>query len=189
MKLNVTKKQKTLLVMFFVIMSILLIVVGGYYALRTLYPVNYEDNIKEYSAQYGVDKYLVLAVIDTESGFRTKAQSAAGATGLMQLMPDTASWIAGKLGEEYNPENLTDAKTNIRYGTWYLSFLLQRYGGDVTCACAAYNAGHGSVDTWLSEIPKDGSIDAELIPYKETNNYVKKVATAYEIYKALYPNF
>ena len=68
-----------------------------------------------------------------------------GATGLMQLMPDTAKWIAGKLGEEYSEDSLTNPETNIKYGTWYLRYLLDKYNGDETSAIAAYNAGHSNV--------------------------------------------
>ena len=185
--MKLTKKQRSLLIVFFVFMSLLLILVGGYYMIKTLYPIDHTDLIVSYSEQYGVDPYLVCAVINTESSFKSTAQSHKGAVGLMQLMPDTAEWIAAKLGESYDSEALTQPDCNIRYGTWYLSYLLKRYDGDISCAAAAYNAGHSNVDEWRNTIPDGDSIDVSKIPFGETKDYVRKVDRAYETYKKLYP--
>lgn len=146
------------------------------------YPLAYEDLIEQYSAEYGLDPYLVAAVIYVESGFDPEAVSRVGAQGLMQVMPETGEWIAGKLHVE-SPPNLLDPETNISMGTWYLNFLDERFGHDQDMVLAAYNAGHGRVAEWL-ENPQysDGTVLTN-IPYKETENYVKKVNHAYEKYK------
>ena len=188
MTATMPKKQKTMLILFFIIMSILLILVGGYYAIKTLYPLDYASTVVKYSEENNLDPYFICAVIDTESGFDAEAVSSVGAKGLMQLMPETAKWIAGKLGEEYSEDSLTNPDTNIRYGTWYLRYLLDMYDGDETCAIAAYNAGHSNVDKWRDSIPEGNSISKEDIPFEETKNYVKKVNFAYDVYQKLYPN-
>lgn len=185
--MELSKKQKSMLIVFFVIMTIFLILVGGYYTVKTLYPIDYTDIIEKYSKEYDVDPYLICAVINTESSFKSSAQSHKGAMGLMQLMPDTAKWIASKLSEEYDADALTAPESNIRYGTWYLKYLLKRYDGDISCAAAAYNAGHSNVDEWKKTIADGDSIDVSKIPFKETKNYVRKVDSAYDIYKRLYP--
>ena len=185
---KMSRKQRSLLVLFFIVAFLLLIIVGGFYAVKRYYPLEYKTVINEYSEKNGLDPYFVLAIVNTESRFDKDAESHVGAKGLMHLMPETGEWIASKIGEEIAEAALTDAETNIRYGTWYLRYLLDMYGGDEICAMAAYNAGHSNVDKWLTEIPLDGSIDPELIPFEETRNYVKKVNIAYEIYKALYPD-
>lgn len=161
---------------------------GGYYAIKTLYPLDYVSTIQKYSEENDLDPYFTCAVIDTESGFDASAVSRVGATGLMQLMPDTAKWIAGKLGEEYLEDSLTNPETNIKYGTWYLRYLLDKYNGDETSAIAAYNAGHSNVDEWKDKIPDGDSISTEDIPFEETKNYVKKVSFAHDVYQKLYPN-
>jgi lytic transglycosylase catalytic len=188
MTAKMQKKQKSLLILFFIVLSILLIIVGGYYAIKTLYPLDYVSTIQKYSEENDLDPYFTCAVIDTESGFDTSAVSRVGATGLMQLMPDTAKWIAGKLGEEYSEDSLTNPETNIKYGTWYLRYLLDKYNGDETSAIAAYNAGHSNVDEWKDKIPDGDSISTEDIPFEETKNYVKKVSFAHDVYQKLYPN-
>lgn len=116
--------------------------------------------IKEVSAKYQVDKDLVMAVIEAESGFNPQAQSAAGAQGLMQLMPETAASLG--------VTNLFDPKQNIEGGVRYLRKLLDYYNGDVTKALAGYNAGPGAVDQY------DG-----IPPYQETQTYVNRVLDTY----------
>ncbi|HXI24340.1 MAG TPA: lytic transglycosylase domain-containing protein [Pyrinomonadaceae bacterium] len=111
-------------------------------------------------AREGVDPRLIHAVIQQESKYDTDATSHAGAKGLMQLMPDTA--------KRFHCDNPTDAASNVEAGTKYLKFLLKRFDGDVSLALAGYNAGEGSVDKYEG-IP----------PYKETQNYVKKIVDNY----------
>ena len=154
---------------------------------RQEYKLIYVDEIKKYAEEYDLDPYLVAAVIHVESGNRTDAVSNKGALGLMQLMPATAEWVAGKLGEEYDQEAVTLPEKNIQYGCWYLHFLFERFDSTAV-VCAAYNAGHNAVFSWLEEeeYSSDGS-SLDRIPYPETENYVEKVMLAYDKYKELYP--
>jgi soluble lytic murein transglycosylase len=143
--------------------------------------------IARYSEEYDVDPYLVAAIIYVESGHRETAVSPKGALGLMQIMPATAEWIAQKLGEPYDLNNVTEPYTNIRYGCWYLNFLFERFT-PVDTVLAAYNAGHNAVRGWLNDPSySDDGVTLKRIPYPETEHYVEKVDRAYEKYKKLYP--
>lgn len=156
---------------------------------RMFYPFPYKSMVEKYAADNGVDPMLIVAVIREESRFIPKSKSSKGAVGLMQLMPDTAKEIAVKLGENYQEIDLSDPDTNIRYGTWYLTQLTKEFSGNTVLAIAAYNAGIGSVKSWLNESPKEmDAYQIEEIPYPETKDYVKKVLVAYEHYTKLYSN-
>ena len=148
--------------------------------MKKIYPKTYSEYVTDYSKEYDVDPLLVYAVIKAESNFKE---------GLMQLMDSTADEVASNIITDTTFESnmLFDAKTNIKIGTKYLSELLQKYDGNYYLAVAAYNAGIGTVDRWIQEgtIKKDGS-DIENIPYKETNNYVRKIIRDYGIYQKLY---
>lgn len=130
--------------------------------------ISFIEEAEYYSNRYGVDVYVTLAVIATESGFNPRAVSYKGAVGLMQLMPSTAEWVSEKLNVEYNYDALFDAEYNIMLGTYYLSYLLKSF--DYEYAIAAYNAGEGNVREW-----QEMGIEVEDIPYKETREYVGKV--------------
>lgn len=151
------------------------------------YPVEYEEIIRAQAAENGIDPAWPAAVILAESSYRPEAVSSANAQGLMQLLPDTAQWIAEKYGERYEEGCLFDPPTNIRYGCWYLGFLYRRFDGDMICATAAYHAGQGQVDAWLSnpEYSQDGATLSK-IPFETTNTYVKRVLKYYEKYVQLY---
>ncbi|MEA5002769.1 MAG: lytic transglycosylase domain-containing protein [Christensenella sp.] len=167
-------------------------VLGGLFVFGDLnwqakYPLKYEELIVKYADEYALDPYFVAAVIHTESGFDAEAVSGAGAMGLMQVMPETGEWVAGKLGlEGFNKEMLLDPETNIEMGCWYLGFLKERFPNE-EAVMAAYNAGHGRVQEWLddAQYSTDGTT-LDSIPFKETENYVKKVTNAYEKYKEHY---
>ena len=105
----------------------------------------------------------------------------------MQLLPSTAEWIAGKLGETYAEGSLFNPETNIRYGCWYLGFLMQRYHGDMRLSSSAYHAGQGTVDKWLQnpDYSPDG-VTLAVIPYETTDTYVQRVLRYYEKYAELY---
>lgn len=151
------------------------------------YPVLYADEIKSAAAENGIPAPFVAAVIMAESSYDPAAVSPVGAMGLMQIMPETGEWIAGKLGEDYGQANFFDAATSIRYGTWYLGFLMSRYDGDVTCAAAAYHAGQGTVDGWLKDPAY--SLDGKTlygIGYDSTAKYVKRVLDLYDYYQKAY---
>ena len=150
---------------------------------RVIYkkPEEYTPYVEKYSKQYGVPESLVWAVIKTESGFDSSAESDVGAVGLMQLMPDTFNDItASRLKEGLDVGMRYDPETNIRYGTYYLSYLYERYG-DWDKVIAAYNWGLGNLDKWLA----DGHT-VDDIPVKETANYLKKVNKAKSKYEKLY---
>ena len=152
---------------------------------KNTYPKKYSYEVEKYAKEYNVDQYLIYAVIKAESNFKEKAVSRKNAMGLMQLMQDTAREIANMIGIEINEELLLEPDTNINLGTKYLSILLGKYG-NVEVAVSAYNAGSGNVDNWITEgiIQADGS-DIENVPFKETNNYVRKILRNYKIYSNL----
>lgn len=154
---------------------------------RRTYRLSYPALIEEYAGEYELDPYLVAAMIHVESGNRPEVVSSAGAVGLMQVMPDTGEWINGKLQlNGYTADSLKTPDVNIHFGCWYLRFLLDRYEGDVDYAVAAYNAGQGTVDKWLSDPAVTENGELINIPYPETDNYLEKVQRAYEKYTTLY---
>lgn len=142
----------------------------------------YTDLILSAADEFSLPYPLIYAVIRAESDFRADAVSPAGATGLMQLMPETFRF-AGKelLGEQPDPAKIADPAVNIRYGAAYLSYLLSRFSV-LTTALAAYNAGENRVAEWLSDerLAKDGTLLR--IPFQETENYVAKVTRFYDSY-------
>lgn len=154
--------------------------------LKKIYVQDYSEYVEKYSKEYDVDSNLIYAIIKAESNFKEGAVSSSGAVGLMQLMEPTAEDVARKINTNFNIDLLYNAEDNIKLGTKYFSLLLDKYG-NITVALMAYNAGSGNVDRWIQQgtIQKDGS-NAENIPYRETNNYVRKILRDYEIYKELY---
>ena len=156
--------------------------------LRVFYPQKYSSEVEASSKEFNVDKNLVYAVIHTESRFQPDAESHAGAVGLMQLMPETFTWLQERLDGEviYSDDSLYDPAVNIRYGTYFLSTLLKDYS-DPSAAIAAYNAGSANVDSWLNDPSYSGDGKTlTVIPYEETRNYVEKVNNAWETYRRLY---
>ncbi|MBZ9688258.1 lytic transglycosylase domain-containing protein [Clostridium estertheticum] len=155
---------------------------------KIFYPMKYEDHIVKYSQRYNVDPLLVAAVIKVESNFNEKAISPRGAYGLMQIMPDTGLWIAKNMKlKDYKEEKLYDNEINIAMGCWYINNLNTEFNGDIELVLAAYNGGRGNVQKWLSDkqYSKDGK-KIDNIPFGETDKYVKKVKTNYNIYFKLY---
>jgi soluble lytic murein transglycosylase len=145
---------------------------------RLLYPLEYEPIIVGHARNYSLEPELLAAVIYQESRFRADAESESGAIGLMQLQPATAKGIALRTGgSRFRVEDLYDPELNVRYGSWYLRHLLDRYGEERT-ALAAYNAGQTNVDRWRRR--GDG------IPFAETRAYVERVAELKEIYASAY---
>lgn len=156
--------------------------------LEKIYPLSYYNYVQKYSNEYDVDKYLVLATIKAESNFDEEAESSKGAKGLMQIVETTAVEIAETIGMDTENIDIFDPETNINLGTKYISILIEKYDC-IELAIAAYNAGSGNVDSWIEDgtLKPDGS-DIENIPYKETNNYVRKILRDYKIYMNLYLN-
>lgn len=161
--------------------------IGYPYVKKMAYPLEHESEIIKYAKMNDLDPYLVCGVIHSESKFDAEAVSKVGAVGLMQIMPDTGSWIAKKMGlEGYSEEKLKDPETNIRMGCWYLRYLSDRFDGNLINMLAAYNAGPNRVLQWLQDpqYSKNGQLTE--IPYEETKNYVKKVQSAKEKYETYY---
>lgn len=154
---------------------------------KNMYPIKYKEHIEEYSKKYNLDPYLVVSVIKAESDFREDAKSNREAYGLMQIVPDTAKWAAEKMDiENFNVEQLYDPKFNIAMGCWYLDNLNHEFN-NTDLVIAAYNGGRGNVQKWLknNKYSKDGKT-LHYIPFKETDEYVKKVKVNYNMYKKLY---
>ncbi len=187
--------KKTVLTLLVVLLTLVAVCVSLYFIFepdidRALYPREYSELVEKYAKQYDVPENLVYAVIRTESSFNPKAVSRAGAVGLMQMMPSTFRWLTDDiLAEGLEDDALYDPEVNIRYGTYYLRRMYDRYG-DWETALASYNAGSGNVDSWLLDpVLTDwrGDLITERIPFEETKNYVKKVVKAYDAYNRLYP--
>jgi soluble lytic murein transglycosylase len=148
--------------------------------MRTMYPLRYEETIREASEENDLKPAFVAGVIYTESRFRPDVESHKEAYGLMQLLPQSAHFIQRKSGIK---GDFRDPKLNIRLGTWFLGYLNDRYDGDERLMLAAYNSGEGNVDAWTS----DESFDIEKdIPYKETREYVERALEAQKTYQELY---
>ncbi len=149
------------------------------------YPIKYAEIIKKNSEENNISAPLIASIINVESGYRTSCVSGKGAIGLMQIMPETAEWICGKISVEYDKEKLFDVDYNIQLGSYYLGYLY-RYFGDENLAICAYNAGMGNVSKWLKDeaLSKDGRLIK--IPFAETKAYLKKVAKNLRHYKNKY---
>jgi len=144
------------------------------FALR--YPTPYRETMRAYAGENGLDEAWVYGLIRQESRFVSQARSRVGASGLMQVMPATARWIAKRMGEkDFRSDMIYQLDTNIRYGTHYLRYTMERAGGQPVIATAAYNAGPGRAQRWRPAAAMEGAIYAETIPFSETRDYVKKV--------------
>ena len=185
------KILKTILVII-IIISIYILLFNGIklqnIIMKKIYPINYSEYVYNYAQEYNVDPLLVFAIIKAESNFDPNIVSKSNAKGLMQLMETTANEIASKLEIEYiENKTIFNPEINIKIGIRYFKDLLNLYDGNQLLAMTAYNAGIGNVDKWIQNgiIKKDGS-DIENIPFKETNNYVRKIIRDYRIYQELY---
>lgn len=170
--------------------ALLTVVALGVLAIRWQVPFPYAGWVYQEADRMGVDPYLIAAVIRVESRYRPDAVSRRGAMGLMQLMPDTARWIAGQPHAPLAPGqaiNLGDPRTNIALGGWYLAYLLRRYRGDVVLALAAYNSGPATVDRWIRMGRlTPGSVDWQAVPYPETRAFVARVLWYRRWYRWVY---
>ena len=152
---------------------------------HAIYPLNYMDSVEKYAEEFGVDKYLILAVIKTESGFDPNAKSDADAIGLTQITEETFAWIKLKLCPKENLvfEDLYNPDTAIRFGTYYIAKNLERYNGDISTAAAAYHSGWGTVDKLLAEYQTEILTQ---FPYTQMEHYVYKINKSYNAYHELY---
>ena len=152
-------------------------------------PLRHDDIIRQQAADKQLDPALIAGVIYTESRFRDQT-SHAGAKDLMQLLPSTADDIARKSGgTAFVQGDLADPQVNISYGSFYLRYLLTRYGGNTVLAVAAYNAGEGRVDEWIFAARQSGEDfdHTRHIPFPETRNYVRQVLEMRGRYRERYP--
>jgi soluble lytic murein transglycosylase len=152
-------------------------------------PLRHDDIIRQQAADKGLDPALIAGVIYTESRFRDQT-SHAGAKGLMQILPSTADDIARKSGgTAFVQGDLANPQVNIAYGSYYLRYLIQRYGGNEVLAIAAYNAGEGRVDKWIFDARDRGEQfdHARHIPFPETRHYVQQVLEMRGKYRKQYP--
>jgi soluble lytic murein transglycosylase len=156
---------------------------AGYW--QALYPFPFEDLIKRSAKERQINPILVTALIRQESRFQPKIESSVGATGLMQVMPETADWVSKQIKlKEYSLESPSD---NIKIGTWYLDYTHREYTNNSLFAVASYNAGPGSVADWISKYGfSDPDKFIEQIPFPETKGYVESVFGNYWNYLRLY---
>ena len=149
------------------------------------YPTPYRDLIKPSASDNDVDEAWVYGITRQESRFMHYAKSGVGAAGLMQLMPATAKWAAGRAGiSGYHNGMIHELDTNIALGTYYMAYTKQLMNGQETMATAAYNAGPSRAKKWAATIPLEGAIYAETIPFSETRTYVQKVMANAHLYAA-----
>ena len=150
------------------------------------YPQPYREVFSERSRAQDLDEAWVLGLVRQESRFVSDARSAAGAAGLMQVMPRTASFIARKIGlRDYRAKGVAEVETNVTLGTGYLRLVLDQLGHPVL-ASVAYNAGPARARRWRdAERPLEGAIYIETIPFPETRDYVRKVMANTVFYSAL----
>lgn len=157
---------------------------------KYVYPVHYSEYVEKAAAETDIDKYLIWAVIKTESNFNPMAESDVGARGLMQLMEDAFEWVKFRMNDSRNIsyDDMYVPMYNIEYGSYMIMLLYEEYGDEKT-ALAAYHSGRGSVNGWLEnkEYSSNGKT-LDKIPSSVTEHYVNKVMTAYEGYTNLYNN-
>ena len=183
------KVYKLVLIKIICIITTLCIIAGVVFAFigfakRKKYPIDFKQEVFSACEEFSLSPTLVFAIIKVESDFNPNAVSNKGAVGLMQILPTTAEYIAKKLSvDEYD---LFEPKTNIRFGVWYLRYLLLRFEDYKTALCA-YNAGEGKVASWLKKIEfsTDGRT-LSTIPYPETEQYLKKIEKSLKNYVKLY---
>jgi soluble lytic murein transglycosylase len=149
------------------------------------YPIPYQTQIESAARQNSLDAALVYGLVRQESRFVSEIVSTAGAVGLMQLMPQTARWVARQTGRAFSTTpTLEDPELNIELGTYYLRYVLDRLDGLPVLGAAAYNAGPGRAQAWRAPVPLEGAIYLETIPFNETRDYAKKVLANAMFYQA-----
>lgn len=186
------KKQLKSILFYMVLASLLIsvilgIVLGGRALIKKhFYPQKFKAQVEESSVKYNIDKNFIYAVIKVESGFDKKAISSKGAMGLMQITPKTAEYIAKLKGENTEQIDLFNENINIDYGAFYLRYLLDKFKCLESAICA-YNAGEGKVKGWLKNKEfSDNGITLKIVPYLETNEYLKKILLTFSKYKKYY---
>jgi soluble lytic murein transglycosylase len=151
-------------------------------------PLNDASIIRRQAAEKRLDPALIAAVIYAETKFEPRPSSA-GAEGLMQILPSTAYYLARLSGgSSFTASDLAEPSVNVAYGSYYLRYLLDHYGGDEMLAVAAYNGGETNVDRWVAKADAAGrQLSVQEIPFAETREYVQRVLSAQRDYRATYP--
>lgn len=156
---------------------------------RWEYPQRFTEYVEYYAGKYGIDPMILYAFIRTESNFDPNADSDAGARGLMQITEVTFDWIKMKIApkESLTFDDLYDPETNIRFGSYFVSYCLDRYSGHLATAAAAYHSGVGTVDGLLGqEAYSTDSVTLDHYPYPQMRLYVKKITESYQHYSEIY---
>ncbi len=160
------------------------------WAWKAMYPFSFEAQVRANAKKFGIDPFWILSIMREESHFNPEVLSRSNAHGLMQILPSTGKWIAGKLGEkDYTQKKLWEIDLNIRYGSWYLKFLADMFNGDLYLASSAYNGGQGNVTRKVEQGPHASLPVLERldrIPLAETRDYYKKVMGSHWNYMRLY---
>ena len=159
-------------------------------AIVYLYPIKFKNQILTYSKEFDLEPSLIASIINVESGFNANSVSGAGAMGLMQLMPSTAIEIADKLNvSDFKIKDLLNPDINIRFGCYYVDYLSKIYNNNLVNVLAGYNAGLNNVNVWLinNKYSEDG-IEITKTPFKETNDFIKKVQNNHKIYSKMFKN-
>ena len=192
--MRIPKRSRTAVIskilFFLAVVLMIYFLFGRVWIKHMRYPLKFEEEIKTYSEKYSVDPYMVASIIWAESRFLPDAVSGKDARGLMQLLPGTAVWAAGKMGlSEFEEAMLLDPEMNIRIGCWYLKFLSSQFPDNEELVLAAYNGGIGNVQEWLKDKTYSGDgCRLDHIPFQETRDYVLKVKNACKIYRETYPS-
>jgi len=161
---------------------------GDWFQRTYIYPFPYAEIVYDSALEKEVDPFLVAAVIRTESKFNTQARSPKGALGLMQMMPETAKWVAEQMDDpNFDIDHLEKPEVNIPMGIWYLNSLKKEFAGNEILMLAAYNGGRGNVKQWMSKNDWDMSFaEVDKIPFPETRQYVHRVLNSKKRYEELY---
>jgi len=160
-------------------------------AIQNSHPYSYRQLIETQAQIQNLHPAYIAAIVLNESSFKPTAESRVGARGLMQIMPDTAEWVHGKIGQgqPYSFDSMYDPDTNVRYACWYLNFLSERFRGDPVLVAAAFHAGQNTVQNWLNDSRYSAdsrTIVLEDMPDGPTKNYAARVMQAYAVYRRLY---
>ena len=162
---------------------------GSDTVMNTAYPRKYDEYVTYYAGKYQIDPYILYSIIRTESNFNPQAESNVGARGLMQITEITFDWIKTKIApdEPLTFDDLYDPEVNIRFGSYFISYCLQRYDDNLATAAAAYHSGWGTVDNLLrmEEHSSDGQT-LKGFPYNQMHHYVEKITAGYAAYTRLY---
>ena len=178
-------KARAIKTLFLITFLVIIVIIIRRIIFNNTYKIEYKEYVTESASSYGVEEALIYSIIKNESGFNEKATSVSNAQGLMQIMYSTAQEVSKKNNIELDEEKILNPEINIKIGTIYISNLISKYKS-LELALAAYNAGSGNVDKWITQgIINDDASNIENIPYKETNLYVRKVIRDYKIYEKI----